>query len=76
MIPSDNCAHFIEISLNVYGEDLLSRPWQTSARKTCHLDLGQSHQKNLVGAEQKAEAAEVVAQGAVGYTHKTVLALA
>jgi hypothetical protein len=51
MIPSDNCAHFIEISLNVYGEDLLSRPWQTSARKTCHLDLGQSHQKNLVEAE-------------------------
>jgi len=32
MIPSDNCAHFIEISLNVYGEDRLNRLWQTFAR--------------------------------------------
>jgi len=51
IIPSDNCAHFIEISLSVYEEDLLNRLWQTFARKTCHLDLGQSHQKNLVEAE-------------------------
>jgi hypothetical protein len=51
IIPSDNFAHFIEISLSVYGEDLLNRPWQTFARNTGHLDLGQNRQKNLVEAE-------------------------
>jgi hypothetical protein len=33
-------------------------------------------QTGEVAAEQEVEAAEVVAQEAVGYTHKTVLALA
>jgi hypothetical protein len=98
IIPSDNCAHFIEISLSVYGEDLLNRPWQTFGCNTGHPNLGhslqnaQTHLCRQTGmfpdfalqkspelvAEQKAEAAvvAVVAQEAVGYTHKTVLALA
>jgi len=50
IIPSNNFAHFIEISLSVYGEDLLNRPWQTFARNTGHLDLGQSHHKKAVVA--------------------------
>jgi hypothetical protein len=80
------------IWFNVYGEDLLNRLWQTFARNIGHLGLGhslrnaQTHRCRQTemfpdfalqeSPELVEEVAAVVAQGAVGYTHKTVLALA